>query len=49
MHVYLDVSLSWRLNASVLATGAYGSFCDVKVFTLITSGYTGFIVCKAWV
>jgi putative transposase len=36
----LYASQSWHLNAAVLVTGVSGSFCDVKVFALTTSGFT---------
>jgi hypothetical protein len=40
-----DAHLSGRitelaLDAAVLVTGVSGSFCDVKVFALTTSGFT---------
>lgn len=34
--VYPDASLNGHLNADVLATGVYGSFCGAQGFTLIT-------------
>ena len=39
----LYASQSWHLNAAVLVTGVSGSFCDVKVFALTTSGFTASI------
>ena len=39
----LDASQNWHLNAGDLVTGASGSYCAGRAFTLTTSGFTASI------
>lgn len=44
MRIYQAASLNCHWNASVLVTAASGNYCAVKVFMLITSACTTFII-----
>jgi hypothetical protein len=44
MPIYQGALLNWHWGAGVLATAAYGSYCAVKGFWLITSECTAFII-----
>jgi len=44
MYIYQSAIQNWHWSAGVLVIGASGSFCGVKIFTLITSGFTAFII-----
>jgi len=44
LHPAADAHLSGRWSAGVLVTAAYGSYCAVKGFWLITSACTAYII-----